>query len=701
MSSLPANLKANPRLDRWVRFDADQAVSILSGKVEIGQGIVTAIAQVAAEELDVALERVVMRPTDTSASPNEGFTAGSMSVEMGASAMRMACAEVRKLFLEAAARRLEVGAAELAVRDGTIEVPGTDLRTSYWALAGEVSLARDATGEATPKPATSYSIVGRSAPRRDLPAKLTGAAYVHDMELPGMVHGRVLRPPSYAARLAGFDAEAVRAAPGVVAVVVNGSFVGVCAEREEQAVRALEVARRVARWEETAAMPEPAEIPELLPRMKAETKTVTSRPRAGAPAAKRLEATYSRPYLAHASIGPSCAAAAFDGARLTVWSHAQGPFPLRGQIARVLGMKDEDVTVVHRDGAGCYGHNGADDAALDAALLARACGRPVLAQWTREDELAWSPFGSAMVVKLAAGLDAAGTIVEWRHELWSHSHVRRPGAGDGVNLLAAWHLDPPFAASTPRDAPWPPGAGDRNSPPLYDIPHEVVYHFVPEMPLRVSALRTLGAFANVFAIESFMDELAAGADEDPVAFRLKHLADPRARAVIEAAARAAQWGAGASGDGVRGRGIGFARYKNASAYCAVVAEVEVAEKIRVRRAVAAVDAGGTINPDGLRNQVEGGIVQATSWTLKEAVRWDATRVLTRSWDDYPILRFDEVPDVEVVIVDRPGEPGLGAGECSAGPTAAAIANALAHALGVRARDLPLTPERVARAMGEG
>jgi CO/xanthine dehydrogenase Mo-binding subunit len=695
---LPANLKANPRLDRWVRFDADRAVTILSGKVEIGQGIVTAIAQVAAEELDVALERVVARPTDTSMSPNEGYTAGSMSVEMGATAMRMACAEVRKLFLEAAARRLEVSAVELTVRDGTIEVPGTDLRTSYWALAGEVSLARDATGEATPKPAASYAIVGRSAPRRDLPAKLTGAADVHDMALPGMVHGRVLRPPSYSARLASFDAEAVRAAPGVVAVVANGSFVGICAEREEQAVKALEVARGAARWTEEASMPAPAEIRELLPRMKAETKTVTAKQKASAPAVKQLEATYSRPYLAHASIGPSCAAATFEGGKLTVWSHAQGPFPLRGQIARVLGLKDEDVTVVHRDGAGCYGHNGADDAALDAALLARACGRPVLLQWTREDELAWSPFGSAMVVKLAGGLDGAGTIVEWKHELWSHSHVRRPGAGDGVNLLAAWHLDPPFAASTPRDAPWPPGAGDRNSPPIYDIPHEVVYHFVPEMPLRVSALRTLGAFANVFAIESFMDELAAVAGADPVAFRLKHLADPRARAVIEAAARAAGWQPDAAGDGTRGRGIGFARYKNASAYCAVIAEIEVAEQIRLRRAVAAVDAGGTINPDGLKNQIEGGIVQAASWTLKEAVRWDATRVLTRSWEDYPILRFDEVPEIEVVIIDRPGEPGLGAGECSAGPTAAAIANALAHALGVRARDLPLTSERVAQAM---
>jgi CO/xanthine dehydrogenase Mo-binding subunit len=695
---LPANLKANPRLDRWVRFEADRAVTILSGKVEIGQGIATAIAQVAAEELDVALERIVSRPTDTSASPNEGYTAGSMSVEMGVPAMRMACAEVRKLFLDAAARKLEVSAAELIVRDGTIEVPGTDLRTSYWALAGEVSLARDASGEATPKAATSYAIVGRSAPRRDLPAKLTGAAYVHDMTLPGMVHGRVLRPPSYPARLASFDAETVRAAPGVVAVVVSGRFVGICAEREEQAVRALEVARRAARWEETASLPEPVEIRELLPRMKADTKPVTSKEKVGGPAVKRLEATYSRPYLAHASIGPSCAAAAFADGKLTVWSHTQGPFPLRGQIARVMGMKDEDVTVVHRDGAGCYGHNGADDVALDAALLARACGRPVLAQWTREDELACGPFGSAMVVRLAGGLDAAGKIVEWRHELWSHSHVRRPGAGEGVNLLAAWHLDPPFAASTPRDAPWPPGAGDRNSAPLYDIPHEVVYHFVPEMPLRVSALRTLGAYANVFAIESFMDELAAAAGEDPVAFRLKHLADPRARGVIEAAARAAGWQAGTAGDGTRGRGIGFARYKNASAYCAVVAEVEIAGQLRFRRAVAAVDAGHAINPDGLKNQIEGGIVQAASWTLKEAVRWDATRVTTRSWEDYPILRFDEGPEVVVVVVDRPGEPGLGAGECAAGPTAAAIANALAHALGVRARDLPLTAERVAAAM---
>jgi CO/xanthine dehydrogenase Mo-binding subunit len=700
VSELPANLKANPRLDRWVRFNADRTVTVLSGKVELGQGIETALAQVAAEELDVPLDRVALVAGDTATGPNEGFTAGSQSIEQGAAAMRAACAEVRKLFVDAAARRLEVGAAELAVRDGAIEVPGTDHRTSYWDLAPEVSLAREATGDATPKPAARYALRGRSVPRRDLPAKLTGAAYVHDMTLAGMLHGRVLRPPTYSARLAAFDADAVRRSPGVAAVVVNGNFVGVCAEREEQAVKALEVARSAARWDDAPKMPEPAEIRDLLTRLPSETKTVFTKGSAGAATAKRVEATYSRPYLAHASIGPSCAAARFEGGKLTVWTHAQGSFPLRGQIARVLGLKDDDVVVIHRDGAGCYGHNGADDAALDAALLARASGRPVLLQWTREDELAWAPFGSAMVVKLAAGLDAEGRVVDWKHELWSHSHVRRPSAGDGVNLLAAWHVDPPFAASTPRDAPYPPGTGDRNSVPLYDFPAQtVLYHFVAEMPLRVSALRSLGAYANVFGIESFMDELALAAGADPVAFRLRHLADARAKAVIETAAKAANWKPGAASDGVHGRGIAFARYKNSSAYCAIVAEVEIAEKIRLTRAVAAVDAGGVINPDGLKNQVEGGIVQAASWTLKEAVRWDRSRVLTRSWEDYPILRFDETPAIEVVVLDQPGSPGLGAGECAAGPTAAAIANALHHALGVRARDLPLTPERVAQAMG--
>ncbi len=698
--TLPQSLKVTPRLDRWVRFNADRTVTVFSGKVELGQGIETAIAQIAADELDVTLERLALVAGDTTRSPDEWYTAGSQSIEVGGAAMRLACAEVRSLFLEAAGRELEVNVAELTVRDGTIEVAGTDLRTSYWDLAPRVDLARDATGAAASKPPSQHGLVGRSACRRDLRAKITGAAYVHDLELPDMVFGRVLRPPSYSARLTAFDAEAIRALPGVVTVMVSGSFIGLCAEREEQAVDALQAARQAASWEESARLPPTTEVRDFLPGLPSVRSIVHRHGEHAAVApSRRFEATYSKPYIAHASIGPSCALARHEGGRFTIWSHTQGSHHLQRQLAQVLGVAADDVDVIHRDGAGCYGHNGADDVALDAALLARACRRPVLVQWTREDELAWSPCGSAMVVRLAASLDAAGAIVDWRHEIWSHTHIKRPGWSDGVNLLAAWHMDPPFPVPPPKDVSQPTGGADRNSIPLYDFPaREVAYNFIADMPLRVSALRSLGAYANVFAIESFMDELAAAAGSDPIEFRLRHLADPRARQVIETVASAARWTGGEKGDGTRGRGVGFARYKNLSAYCAVVVEAEVGEILRVKRVFAAVDAGQVINPDGLANQIEGGIVQAISWTLKEQLLWDHERVLSRSWETYPILRFDETPEIEVSIVSRPEEAPLGSGECAAGPTAAAVANALYNAMGVRARDLPLTPDRIARAM---
>ena len=687
---LPANLKANPRLDRWVRIEPPGTVRVFSGKVELGQGTVTAMAQIAAEELDVAPARVVMVAGDTSVSPDEWYTAGSLSMEQGGAAMRAACAEVRQLFLDAAARRLEVSAADLEVSDGAFGVPGTDLRTSYWDLAKEVDLARDATGGADLKNPSRYGIVGKSLPRLDLPAKLSGAAYVHDMELPGMLHARVLRPPTYGARLESIDLQRIKNLDGIVSIVVDGSFVGLCAQREEQAVKAVDIARSVARW--SKGLP----LPDVIDPTKLQSKTFSILKK-GEEKAGTLEAIYSRPYLAHASIGPSCALAWLRGGKLTVWSHTQGSFQLRGQIARVLGMRDEDVTVIHRDGSGCYGHNGADDVALDAALLARGTDRPVRVQWSREDELAWSPFGPAMQVKMGAALDATGRVSAWRHELWSNPHVQRPGVGPGVNLLAAWHLATPHQPSPPADPPYPPGAGARNSVPVYDFPaEEIIHHLVTEQPLRVSALRALGAYINVFAIESFMDELAFQANKDPLAFRLEHLSNPRARAVLEAAA--AHWNSKEKGGEAKGRGLGFGQYKNASAYCAVVAEIEVDEKVRLRKVFAAVDAGQAVNPDGIRNQIEGGIVQAASWTLKEQVTWDASGVRTRSWDDYPILRFDEVPEIEVEILNRPGEPSLGTGECAAGPTAAAIANALFHAMGVRVRNLPLTPERIAAAI---
>ena len=700
MTALPQSLRTTPRLDRWVRFNADRTVTVFSGKVELGQGIETAIAQIAADELDVASERLQLVAGDTTRTPDEWYTAGSQSIEVGGAAMRLACAEVRSLFLDAAARELEVNVAELVVRDGTIEVAGTDLSTSYWDLAPRVDLARDATGSVAPKTPAQHRIVGTNAPRRDLRAKITGPAYVHDLELPGMVFGRVLRPPSYNARLRAFDAEAIRALPGIVAVMVSGNFIGLCAEREEQAVSALEAAGKAASWDEQPALPASSEMRDILPAMPSVRSIVHRRgesPVSGE--ARRFDATYSKPYIAHASIGPSCALARWEGGRFTVWSHTQGPHHLQRQLAIVLGVDAGRVDVIHRDGAGCYGHNGADDVALDAALLARACGRPVLVQWTREDELAWSPYGSAMVVRLGAALDAANRVVDWRHEIWSHTHIKRPGWGEGVNLLAGWHMDPPFPVPPAKDVPQPTGGADRNSIPLYDFPaQEIVYNFIADMPLRVSALRTLGAYANVFAIESFMDELAAAAGADPVEFRLRHLKDARARAAIEAVAGAAGWRSGEQGDGVRGRGLGFARYKNLSAYCAVIAEVEARETLRVRRVFAAVDAGQVVNPDGLANQIEGGIVQAISWTLHERIRFDPERVQSRSWETYPILGFAEVPDVQVTILNRPEEPALGTGECAAGPTAAALANALFNAMGLRARDLPLTPERIARAM---
>jgi nicotinate dehydrogenase subunit B len=699
-AALPLSLKSNPRLDRWVRIDAGGTVSVFSGKVELGQGIVTAIAQIAAEELDVSSERVAIVAGDTALSPDEWYTAGSQSIEVGGAAMRLACAEVRQLFLEAAARQFEVAVAELRIDDGAIEVPGTDLRTSYWELAPRVSLARDASGAAAPKPPAQHAVVGKNRPRIDIPAKVSGAAYVHDMELPGMVHARVLRPPSYGARLLSLDEALVRRAPGNCALVRSGDFVAIVAEREEHAVNALAVASRAARWSAPAPLPERQEIEPLLRAMPHSSSTVFS---SGTPvgAVRRFRAAYSRPYLAHASIGPSCALATYADGKVMVWTHSQGPHLLRNQIAEALSLETAAVHVIHRDGAGCYGHNGADDAAFEAALVSRLCARPVLLQWTREQELAWSPFGSAMAVELLAGVDASGRIVDWHHEIWSHTHIKRPGWGEGINLLSAWAMDPPAPVPPAKDMPLPAGGGDRNAVALYDFARqEIVYHFIEQMPLRVSALRALGAYANVFAIESMMDEIARALGADPVEFRLRHLADARARAVIEAAAHAAGWKTGERSDGARGRGIGFARYKNLSAYCAVVAEIEVAEKVRVRRAVAAVDAGQVVNPDGLVNQIEGGIVQALSWTLKEAVAWEPGGVTARSWDDYPILRFNEVPQIEVVVLHRPQQAGLGAGECAAGPTAAAIANALDHALGVRARHLPLTPERIAQAMNE-
>jgi len=695
---LPGSLNTNRRLDSWLRINADGTATVFTGKVELGQGILTALHQIAAEELDLPLDRITMVSGDTGRTPNEGQTAGSQSVENSGTALRMAGAEARAILLELAAKRLGVAADTLSVADGTIGT-ADGRKVGYGELAGEVDLKREATAKATPKPATAHRIVGKSVPRTDIPAKVTGgAAYVQDLRLPGMVHGRVVRPPTYTATLESVDEAAAKAVPGVIAVVRDGSFLGVVAEREEQAIKARTALTRSAKWKAGTELPDPARIYEHIKSLPAKDQVIGEKQAPVPAGARTLEAVYTKPYLAHASIGPSAAVAEFKDGKLTVWTHSQGVFPLRGELVKALKMQPADVRCIHVESSGCYGHNGADDVALDAGLLARAVpGRPVRLQWMRDDEFAWEPFGPAMVMRAKAALHE-GRVVDWDYELWSNTHSTRPASTTGANVLAAWHLGEAQRMGPVTTPGQPAGGGDRNAIPLYDFPNQrVMHHFVQDMPLRVSALRTLGAYANVFALESFLDELAAAAGADPVAFRLAHMKDPRARAVIEAVAKKAGWKEGEKGDGTRGRGIGFAKYKNLSCYVAVVAEVEVDRAIgvvRVPRAYAAIDAGLVINPDGLINQIEGGIVQSASWTLKEQVRFDKAGVTSRDWASYPIMTMLEVPKVEVELINRPNERALGAGEGSQGPAVAAIANAFAHATGKRVRDLPMNPERV-------
>lgn len=688
-------------LRKWLDFEVAGRVRVRPGKVELGQGIVTAIAQIAAEELDVAFARVLAIPLGTDVSPNEGSTTGSRSIQEGGEGMRQACAEVRALFLHEAARRLGVGIDSLRVDDGSFHADGIGQSLTYWDLADAIDLDQPASGLVAPKTPASFRLVGQSVPRLDIQAKLTGAAFIQDIDLPGMLHGRVVRPPALRARLASLDDTATRALPGVVNVVRRGSFVGVIAEREEQAIRAMQRLARDCQWDAPPALPDENDLPRWLLAQPAEQEVLCDEPGAAAPNGTRLEARYTRPYLAHASIGPSCGLAWWhEGGPLEVWSHSQSVFELRNELARVLQLPPGQIVARHADGAGCYGHNGAEDAAYDAVLLAQAVsGTPVRVQWMREDEFAWEPLGPAMVVDVAATLTPDGDIARWEEKVVGNRHIGRPGRLSRPALLAHWHLNDDTDLPLPADMPLHMGGGSqRNAVPGYDFPKHVVNHAVLEVPLRVSALRALGAHLNVFAIESFMDELAHAANADPVEFRLRYLKDERARHVIATAARKAGWQPGQRGDGSRGWGMAFARYKNISTYAAVFAEVELQEQIRVTRVVAAVDCGCIVNPDGLLNQCEGGVIQAVSWALKEQVRFDGTGITSLNWEDYPILRFSEVPAIDIELIDRPGEPSVGAGEGMTGPTGAAISNAIFNAMGVRVRDLPLTFERIVAAM---
>ena len=715
MSELSPSLQRQPNLDAWIRINADGTVTLFTGKGELGQGITSAIARIGAEELDVSLGRVHVQTADTAHELNEFFTAGSQSMEDSGSAMRQAAAEAREHLLTLAAQFLGAAADQLAVEDGTVTVRGTERRTTYWELLGGKTFDREVTGGVQPKRSTAYQIVGKPGLRLDLTGLVTGTAhFVQDLTRPGMLHGRVVRPPSPSARLESIDDAQVRSIPGVAAVVRDGSFVGVVAEREEQAVKALAALREDARWNEEATLPAMADLHTWLRAQPTRSFRVIDGVPVEGPidaitipegAAHTLHATYTRPYHMHASIGPSAALAEWTNGALTVWTHSQGVFLLRSALAQALGVDADRVRVMHVPGPGCYGHNGADDTALDAALLARAVpGRPVRLQWMREDEHAWEPYGPAMVMQLQASLDGTGRLLDWNHDVWSNTHMARAlPYGERSALIAAWHRAEPM----PPPQPFPMLAYHagihRNADPLYAVPRRrIVKHFVETTPLRVSSTRSLGAYANVFAIESFVDELAHATGADPLAFRLQHLDDERGRAVLTAATQRAGW-AGRRKEFGRGTGIGFARYKNQKCYAAVVIDLRVnldTAEIVFERAVVAADAGQIVDPSGLANQLEGGVVQSASWTLKEQVTFDRTRVTSVDWESYPILKFPEAPEIETVLIDRPGEPWLGSGEATQGPTAGAIANAIFNAIGVRLRDIPFTPDRVRAAVAQ-
>ncbi|MCG5072704.1 xanthine dehydrogenase family protein molybdopterin-binding subunit [Paraburkholderia tagetis] len=697
---LPGSLKTTPLLDAWIRIAPDGQVSVCTGKVELGTGVRTALLQIAAEALDLNPDVIQLITADTASTPNEGYTAGSHTLADSGTAILHAAAQVRMLLVASAASQLGVDAPLLATRDGAILAPD-GRRVSYGEAVRHANLHQDAQPDVPTKPPTRYAVIGRTLPRVDIPAKVTGgASYVQDLRLAGMVHARVVRPPAYGASLISVDSTRVEALPGVMKVVRNGNYLAVVADDEWRAIVAMRELALAARWQAGAPLPDPQTVHDFLMSLPSQDIVVAEQgvaPAAIAPAAT-LKARYSRPYLTHGSIGPSCALAQIDNGVLTIWTHTQGVYPLREGLAQMLAMPREKVRCIHVEGSGCYGHNGADDVAADAALIARALpGRPVRVQLMREQEHKWEPFGPAMIVQASASLDSGGSIVDWRYELWSNTHNNR--IANAGRLLPAQLLSPPFTPAPPKPIPMPEGGGDRNSIPLYRLPGlHVRYHFLPDMPIRVSAMRSLGAHMNVFAIESFIDELAGAAQADPVAFRLKHLADSRAQDVIHAVVERFGWQpriARAAPSSLRphGAGFAFAQYKNLMAYVALAMEVTVDRdtgEVRIERVVAAVDCGQIVNPDGVRNQIEGGILQATSWTLYEQTQFDRQHITSFDWSTYPIMRFSSVPgQVDVVLIDRPGRPFLGVGEAAQGPAAAALANAIHDATGVRIRDLPL------------
>lgn len=686
-------------LDDWLAIEKDGTVTAFSGKVELGTGVRTALAQIVAEELDVPLEQVHMVMGDTARTPDEGYTAGSMTISGSGTALRGAAAEARHTMLEMAAEQLDVTPNDLIVHEAIISVVGDPERSvTYAELMGGKAFNLPVTNKVPLKSPATYQIVGKSTPREDLPPKVTGQPhFIHDLKISGMLHARLVRPPNPAAKLVSLDEDSVKDIRGLVKVFRQGNFIGVVAEHEEQADQA---ARQLkVEWQETAIYPNMQDLFTSLRNQPIEDSLLVEKgdfKKTFAAASKQLHSTYYHPFHAHASIGPSCAVADVHGDQVTVWASTPGPYPLSGALAQLLNLPGENIHLIFVEGAGSYGQNGADDVAADAVILSQAVGRPVRVQWTREDEFIWEPKSPAMVMEVYGGLDTQGNVVAWDYHVWSPSHVAR--ARFAGQLVAAQLL----SGQTAPQARFSFGA-ERNAPTNYAFPvQRVTVHYLRDSLLRASSFRSLGGAENTFANESFMDELAAAAGSDALEYRLRYLVEPREREVLEAAAKKANWESRPSPRKdtqpvAEGRGVAFARYENDQAIVACIAEVQVERAsgiVRVKRIVVAHDCGLIINPNGVRNQIEGNVIQSLSRALKEEVKFNQMRITSIDWETYPILTFSEMPEIEIVLINRPDQPAVGAGEPSTVTTAAAVANAVFDATGIRLRQVPFTPDRV-------
>lgn len=678
------------QLDSWLIIHKDGMITVLTAKVELGTGVSTSLRQIVAEELDHPFEKINWIQGDTANTVDQAPTFGSQTIKRGGSQLRQAAAEAKATLLSLAASRLDVPVESLTVAQGVIRANGDAKKNKLCDLLGGMAFNREITGKVKSKTPSEYKLVGQPVPHVDIPAKTNGEhLYLQNLRLSGMLHGRVIRPASVGAKLTSADEASIKEIPGVIKVVVKGAFVGVVCEREEQAIRAARELRIT--WKAEQTLPPMSELFDALKKIPSNDKPPANTGDVEAAlsgAANTFQATYRWPYQLHVSMGPSCAVADVKGSEATIWSATQGAHQLRPTIAQLMGISAANVRVIYVEAAGCYGHNAADDAAADAALLSQAVGKPVRMQWMRADEHAWEPLGPAMVMEVRAGLDQRGNIVGWDFQGWTPTHSSRPN-GSAASLLAG--LLTGMSPGTPNQS-----GADRNANHTYNFKnnHVTTVHWLRSSPLRASALRGLGSPQNTFANESFIDELAVAAGADPVEFRLRHLDDARAKAVLEAAAKRADWSnrPRSSQTGVKsGRGVAFVQYDRTEAYVAAVVDVEVRlsdGQVSVKRVVVAHDCGLIINPDGLRNQIEGNVIQATSRELKEAVKFDRAMVTSLDWTLYPILRFPEIPDVVVELINRPDQPAVGAGEAATSAIPAAVANAILDAAGLRLRTVP-------------